>query len=183
MLDITVKQYYIIIMKTKRRPDGVKNLTCEVEGCSKPQLAKGLCQNHYMLQRKYGRTHLIRRPNGVRNIPCEVEGCDKPGFCKGLCEEHYQRLRNYGRLHRIKATPGSVCINCGGYKTIRYNGKTVLVHRLIMEEQIGRLLNSDEIVHHINGNKLDNRISNLQVMTNSEHTAEHHKKGDIHGNG
>ena len=164
-----------------RRPDGVKNLICEVEGCNKPQLAKGLCQNHYMLQRKYGRTHLIRRPNGVKNIPCEVEGCSKPGFCKGLCEEHYNRLRTYGRLERIHAPAGSVWISTGGYKTVTYNGKQILVHRLIMEEQIQRPLKPEEIVHHINGDKLDNRIENLEIMTNSEHTAEHHKRGDICG--
>lgn len=169
--------------KPKRRPNGVKNLVCEVEGCNNPQLAKGLCKNHYMMQRKYGRTNLIRRPNGVKNIPCEVEGCSKPGFCKGLCEEHYQRLRVYGRLERINAPPGSGWINANGYKTVRHNGKSVHLHRLIMEEQIGRLLKPDEVVHHVNGDKLDNRIENLQIMTFAEHTAEHHRRGDISNGG
>ncbi len=52
----------------------------------------------------------------------------------------------------------------------------VLEHRVIVENNIGRLLLSNEVVHHINGKYKDNRIENLQVMTNSEHTKLHGKQ-------
>ena len=49
----------------------------------------------------------------------------------------------------------------------------VLYHRIVMENKIGRLLEKHEVVHHINGNKHDNREENLELTTLSEHTREH----------
>ena len=66
-----------------------------------------------------------------------------------------------------------------GYKRISLgknaDGKKVTKdeHRIIMENYLGRKLDRNEVVHHVNENKKDNRIENLEVMTLSNHSRKH----------
>ena len=47
------------------------------------------------------------------------------------------------------------------------------LHRVLMENSIGRNLLRGEHVHHINGDKFDNRLSNLELLAASEHARLH----------
>lgn len=55
------------------------------------------------------------------------------------------------------------------YKTMMVDGKQVRIHRHLMEQHLGRKLLRDEHVHHVNGDPKDNRIENLQVLSNGDH--------------
>lgn len=49
----------------------------------------------------------------------------------------------------------------------------VLEHRAVVESHLGRILDKNEVIHHINGNKKQNNIENLVVMKNGEHARIH----------
>ena len=58
------------------------------------------------------------------------------------------------------------------------NGVYRFEHRHLMEKHLGRHLNSNEHIHHINGIKWDNRIENLDIVDAHKHTHLHAQKGD-----
>ena len=65
-----------------------------------------------------------------------------------------------------------------GYREIPFSGhkgnhRYRSEHRALVERAIGRELSKHEVVHHINEDKLDNRLENLAVLTRSEHALLH----------
>ena len=48
-------------------------------------------------------------------------------------------------------------------------GKALWVHRVRAEELLGRPLAPNEVVHHISGDRSDNRSENLQVLSSKGH--------------
>ena len=49
-------------------------------------------------------------------------------------------------------------------------------HRYVMDKFIGRKLEREELVHHIDGNKQNNSLSNLKIISSREHHKIHRKK-------
>ena len=74
--------------------------------------------------------------------------------------------------NRVVREDGYVIVRCPSYPGAKPNGY-VFEHRLVMARQIGRPLTVDEVVHHINGDRQDNRTENLRLTTNSEHASHH----------
>lgn len=73
----------------------------------------------------------------------------------------------------VQYKPKDAYISTQGYKMVGKSSNRVAEHRLVMEKKLGRKLKPTEIVHHKDGNKLNNDIDNLVLTTRSSHINEH----------
>ena len=53
------------------------------------------------------------------------------------------------------------------------NSGRVYLHRYVVSQYLGEWITSDEVVHHIDGDKLNNSIDNLELLSSSEHARLH----------
>lgn len=111
---------------------------------------------------------------------------NKTGFsCSPECRLKYQQTIGVERVIKAhKENFFNVRVGSGlttdGYVWIYAQGKPknqIKVHRYLMEIKIGRELRDDEIVHHKDGNKLNNHIDNLEIVNRVQHNKIHNHLG------
>lgn len=90
----------------------------------------------------------------IKNKKCTIEGCEGKHVARG-------RMNNGDKLR----------FSGEGKSYVKVNQRHE--HRTVAECMLGRKLKPDEVVHHINRNKRDNRPENLEVLTRREHMLEH----------
>ena len=96
--------------------------------------------------------------------------------------EEYSKEQSMRRGILSTNWKGGRFIDSEGYVRIRHGRSYVLEHRLIVENYLGRNLAPVEVVHHIDGDKINNRIENLQLLkSHKEHVAQHNVHQALYG--
>lgn len=115
---------------------------------------------------------LRSRSEGIRAASHKL-GSGLRGKTRTFSEE-WKRNISLGKLRHGEATARGVSEKPNGYLEItrgRHKGRGL--HVVIAEQHLGRRLRPNEVVHHIDEDKQNNNISNLQVMTRAEHARIH----------
>lgn len=105
-------------------------MSCSIDGCSLPVLARGWCRRHYQRWYQTGDPG----PVGLKRLPdhssCTVDGCERPNEANGLCAMHRWRVRNKGeagspepiKAHTPKDRKPCAVEDCERPASARYNG-------------------------------------------------------------
>lgn len=130
----------------------------------------------------YKTKELVKCACGCQEMIWNYDSQWRPRFYKNNHDKKGFRGRIYGKKHhkfneegRGMTENGYVKIKCPWHSRADMNG-WILEHIVIMEQYLGRYLVEPEEVHHKNGHHDDNRIENLELMSDrSTHLSFHNK--------
>lgn len=155
---------------------------CQIDYCDGDHYARGWCHSHYTRWRKSGDPEQVHPTRGVpmTRARCKEPDCDRQSHARGWCKRHYFRwYRSEGckldltpellpdGVEYVRETDGYVMVMARNHPMANSKGYAIK-HRLLMFEHIGRTLVDGENVHHINGDRADNRLENLELWVSTQ---------------
>lgn len=175
----STQDYVILLYMATLSPQGLENIRQSKIGNKNPQYIKGkdTYRTYKWLYRKY-----ILEDLSLSAIS-KIAGVSSSCLVKWMNKVEIER-RNFCGRSGIKSGKwkGGKITSKAGYVYIhkpdhpRCYRKYVPEHILIAEKVLGRYLNGDEVVHHINEKKGDNRPKNLYLFKNEKEHQRYHQK-------
>lgn len=168
-----------LVLYNIRMGNTIPNL-CSFDKCDRNIKNKtlGLCVGHYGQHLRGKALAPLLLPGGKKNIgECEFSLCRRDAKVLRMCDAHYRQHRRGEELSEIKKKnpTGMGSVNKDGYRVISLPGHfaarndgRMFEHVYVMAESIGRRLLPHETVHHKNGDRVDNRIENLELWSTSQ---------------
>ena len=137
---------------------------CKIEGCNK-ECDKGrrYCHEHFLARKAEQRK--ARKDAGLKVRTKWIKNCI-------ICGNEFEAINK----HISKYCP--VCWNNIKNKTLDSNNNYSYVgekceHRVLVENIIGRPLEYNEVIHHLDGNPKNNDLSNLLILSRGKHVSLH----------
>lgn len=128
----------------------MKSKKCSINGCENKAFVKGLCNAHYLRQRRYGDPHIKKKEQRIKlNFYIDENGCF-------ICTSH---------------KPG-----CHGYPQINYKRTTSRAHRMVYEEMFGEIPKG-LVVRHKCDNKLCINPEHLELGTIADNAHDIDERG------
>src|SRR6266700_2170163 len=149
----------------------MRTILCKRKGCRTIARARGYCSKHYAMLFRQRRLRRLRFRMGEKK--CRVPGCGNISYCRKMCTLHYSRWMTHHTFELAPPRSPRFCKvkgcgrphSCRGfcekhYSRWRSNGSPHILLR-------------NEVVHHVNGKRLDNREENLVVLSKGAHSRLH----------
>ena len=173
------RHYKQLLRHGQVQPDRAPT-SCAVPCCGRKAVTRGWCHGHYLRWSRSGDVRPEVPLSRPVNDTCIVPGCERGAHSAAYCRSHYNRYRLHGdplaggplRAHGAGGSLSHgywlVAVRPADRHLVPPGRTRELEHRIVAARQLGRPLADDEVVHHRNGDRLDNRPENLELWVTSQ---------------